>query len=102
MLSDIISSVLLVLGSFLLLTSGVGLLRFPDVYSRIHATGLSETMGAGLILAALMLQAESLIVFAKLLFILLFLWLTSPTASHTLVRAAQHGRLHPMTRKMKE
>ena len=96
MLSDVISSVLLLLGSFLLLTSALGLLRFPDVYNRIHATGMCETMGAGLILAALMMQAGSATVFFKLMFILLLLWLTSPTASHTLVKAARHGDLRPV------
>lgn len=96
MLNDIISSVLLMLGSFLLLTGALGLLRFPDVYSRMHAAGLSETLGAGLVLIALMLQSTSLIVFFKLLFILLFLWLTGPTAGHTLAKAAQHGGLRPL------
>lgn len=96
MLSDIISAGLLVLGSLLLLIGALGLLRFPDVYSRMHAIGVSETLGAGLILVGLMFQSTSPIVFFKLLFIFLFLWLTSPTAGHTLVKAAQHGGLRPM------
>lgn len=93
---SIVSSVSLLLGSFLLLTGAIGLLRFPDVYSRMHATGVSETLGAGLILFALMLQSPSFIVFFKLLFIFLFLWLTGPTAGHTLAKAAQHGGLRPL------
>jgi len=96
---DVLSAVFLAVGSLLLLSGAVGLLRFPDFYTRIHATSVSETLGAALMLIGLMLLAEFGIVLFKLLFILLFLLITCPTASHAMARAAQHGGLKPYARK---
>lgn len=92
---DIVSVVMLGLGSLLLLIGGVGLLRFPDFYSRIQAAGLTDTLVSLLILVGLMLQADSIPTAAKLLFTLLFLLFTAPTASHALAKAARHGKLKP-------
>jgi len=95
----LISMACLAIGSLLLLSGALGLLRFPDFYTRIHATSVSETMGAALILIGLMLLADFGIVLFKLVFILLFLLITCPTASHAMARAAQHGNLKPYARK---
>jgi len=89
---DGLSWLLLVSGSAFCLLGGIGLVRFPDFYTRIHATGLTDTMGAGLVLSGLMLQAGWTLVSVKLVFILAFLLVTSPTANHALVKAAfAHG-----------
>ena len=69
---DILSWFFLVMGSFFCLTGGVGLLRFPDFYSRIHSASLTDTLGASLILIGLMFQAGWGIVSAKLVMILVF------------------------------
>jgi len=89
---NLVSWVLLAGGCFFCITGGIGLIRFPDVYCRAHAAGLTDTLGAGLILVALMFQAGSLLVVIKLFFILSFLVLTSPTGTYALTRAAySHG-----------
>ncbi|TNE76663.1 MAG: sodium:proton antiporter [Gammaproteobacteria bacterium] len=81
----------LALGIFLLVSGGVGLLRFPDVFTRMHAAGVTETLASGLILLGLILMAGWGIAAFKLLLILLFILITSPTASHALAKAALHG-----------
>jgi multicomponent Na+:H+ antiporter subunit G len=82
------SWVLLAGGALFGLVSGLGLLRLPDFYTRLHAAGLSDTASAGLIAAGLMLQAGSALVVIKLFLILAFLFFTSPAAAHALARAA--------------
>ena len=96
---DVLSWILLGAGSFFVLTSGLGLLRMPDVFSRLHPSGLTDTMGAGLVLTGLMLQAGWSLVSVKLLLILLFLFFTSPTATHALAHAALLGGLTPWTKE---
>ncbi|RKT43346.1 monovalent cation/H(+) antiporter subunit G [Thiocapsa rosea] len=95
LLLDVLSLLLLAGGLFLGFSGALGVLRFPDFYTRIHAAGVTDTLSAGLILGALMLQAGLSLVTAKLALILLFLWYTSPVASHVLARAAMHAGLRP-------
>lgn len=85
---EIIAQLMLVVGSFLCLTGAIGMLRFPDFFSRIHATSVTETLGAGMILVALILLSNGYLEIIKLVLILLFLLITGPTAVHTLARAA--------------
>src|SRR5690606_38382817 len=94
-LITIISSLCFILGSFLIVSGAVGVLRFPDFYTRMHAAGVTETLATLLILAGLMLHAGWGLALFKLVMILLFILLTSPTASHALAKAAQHGGLQP-------
>ncbi|MGW0824375.1 monovalent cation/H(+) antiporter subunit G [Streptomyces sp. NPDC002845] len=86
---DILSGVLLAAGALAVLSGGVGLLRFPDFYTRIHAAGITDSAGAGLILLGLLLRVDAWSTAVRLLIILLFLWLTSPTATHILAHAAR-------------
>lgn len=86
---------LMVAGGVFVLAGGIGLLRLPHVYNRLHAVGVTESLGAALVIAALLLQAPSLVAALKLLLILAFLALTSPTAAHALAKAAIHGGLPP-------
>ncbi|MBE2294363.1 MAG: monovalent cation/H(+) antiporter subunit G [Phycisphaerales bacterium] len=87
-LIDGLSGLALLGGMFFMIVGGIGMLRLPDFYTRLHAAGIIDTLGAGLILLGLMLQAGWTLISVKLLLILLFLWFTSPTATHALVRAA--------------
>ena len=82
------SYILLILGSFLSITFGLGLLRFPDFYSRTHAAGVADTLCAALIIFGLSLQSGFSLITLKLFLILLFLWFTSPTSSFTLASTA--------------
>lgn len=92
---DIMSWLLLGSGSILLVIGGIGLLRFPDFYSRVQAAGLTDTLCSILILLGLALQADSVPLVSKLLFTLLFLMFTGPTATHALAKAARHDDLQP-------
>lgn len=87
-LIDGLSWLALLGGIFFVIVGGAGMLRLPDFYTRLHAASITDTLGAGLILLGLMLQGGWTLVSAKLLLILLFLWFTSPTATHALVKAA--------------
>lgn len=93
---EILSAICLGLGAFLVLSGGVGVLRFPDFFARMHAASITDTLAASLILLGLALQIEpNLLVHSKLLFIFLFLMITSPTAAHALAKSALHGGLNP-------
>ncbi|NEV62638.1 monovalent cation/H(+) antiporter subunit G [Thiorhodococcus minor] len=96
---DLASLLLLSGGVFLGITGAVGVLRFPDFFTRLHAAGVTDTLSAGMILAALMLQAGLSLISVKLAFILLFLLYTSPVASHALARAAVHAGVKPVDAK---
>ncbi len=86
---DVLSGVLLTAGALFVLTGAVGLLRFPDFYTRIHAGGIAETAGAGLIVLGLLARTDSWSTGIRLGVILAFLLLTSPTATHVLAQAAR-------------
>ncbi|MFK7815465.1 MAG: monovalent cation/H(+) antiporter subunit G [Gammaproteobacteria bacterium] len=78
----------LILGSFFCLVGSIGLIRLPDFYSRVHAAGIIDSLGAILILLGMLTQTQDPIVIIKLMFILFFMMLTGPTAVHALARAA--------------
>ncbi len=95
LLLDIISWVLLSAGGVFVLVGGIGALRMPNLYTRMHAASVTDTMGAVLVLAGIMLQAGLSLVTIKLAAILLFLVLTSPTASYALANAALMAGIKP-------
>lgn len=90
-----LSQLCLLGGAFLILSGGLGVLRFPDFFTRMHAAGITETLAATLIILGLMIIAGWGLVQFKLLLIFLFVMITSPTASHALAKSALHGRLTP-------
>ena len=96
---DLLSWVLIAVGCFFMLTGGIGLVRLPDLFSRSHAAGITDTSGAGLILIGVMFQAGFTLLTVKLIFIFVFIMFSSPTATHALVRAARHGGLKPWQRR---
>lgn len=95
LLLDIVSWILLLIGSVFLLIGGVGLLRFPDFYSRLQAAGITDTVCAITILLGLTLQADALPTAVKLLFTLAFLLFTAPLASLAMAKAARHSKVDP-------
>ncbi|MBI1989058.1 MAG: monovalent cation/H(+) antiporter subunit G [Betaproteobacteria bacterium] len=78
----------LVAGGVFCVTGALGLVRMPDFYTRMHAASVIETLGAGLILLGLLLQAGLTLIAVKLLMIGLLIFFTSPTATHALAKAA--------------
>ena len=93
------SALCLLIGSFLCLSGGVGILRFPDFYTRMHAVGVTDTLGAAMILVGLMLLRPEYLVLFKLIMILLMTLFINPTASHALARAALHSGLLPLLQR---
>ena len=94
---DIASWILLMGGAVFCVIGGIGLHRLPDFFSRMHGAGITDTLGAGLVIFGLVLQAGFTLVAVKLLFILGLLWLTSPTATHAIAKAARASGLEPLT-----
>ncbi|MFM9888361.1 MAG: monovalent cation/H(+) antiporter subunit G [Burkholderiales bacterium] len=93
---DVASWLCLVAGGLFCIVGGVGLLRMPDFFTRMHAASVTETLGAGLILIGLMLQSGWSLVSAKLLIVGLLIFFTSPTATHALAKAALARGLEPL------
>lgn len=92
---DIASWVLILAGSFFIIVGAIGLLRLPDVFTRMHSASLIDTMGAGFLFAGLMLQAGFNQVSLKLLFILLLFFFTGPVVTHALAQAALTAKIEP-------
>ena len=94
-LVEILSWAFLVAGSILVIAGGIGVIRMPDVFTRLHAAGVTDTGGAGLVLVGLMFQGGASLVTVKLLLILGFLWFSSPVSTYALARAALAGGEEP-------
>ncbi|WP_404378983.1 monovalent cation/H(+) antiporter subunit G [Caenispirillum salinarum] len=88
LLRDGLSWAMLLGGAAFSLIGGLGVLRMPDIYTRMHAASLTDTMGAILILGGLMVQGGLTLVTAKLVLTLFFLLFTSPVSTHALAAAA--------------
>ncbi|WP_440997682.1 monovalent cation/H(+) antiporter subunit G [Arhodomonas sp. SL1] len=94
-LLDLLSWLCLLAGGAFALIGGIGLIRFPDFYTRLHAGGITDTLTALLIVVGLALQSGLSLLTIKLALILLFLLFTTPTATHALARAALADGLRP-------
>jgi len=79
---------LITIGVFLLISGSLGLLRFPDIFTRLHAAGVSDSLGAPLCIIGLMVLEGFTMITLKLFLLLILLLLTSPTACHALAKAA--------------
>lgn len=100
LLLELLSGLLVVIGALFVLAGGIGALRMPDFYTRVHGSSLTDSLGPVLILVGLMLQAGATLVSVKLAAILLFLMITSPTASYALCHAALLSGLKPRASKL--
>ena len=92
---EIASGILLLIGALAMLVGGIGILRMPDLFTRLHAVGITDTLGAAAILLGLAFIAGWGLLLVKLLLILAVLLLLIPTASHALGREAVHGARRP-------
>ena len=91
----VVSAILLLVGSVFALIGSIGIVRMPDVFTRLHAAGITDTLGAAGGLLGLALKAGFSLLLVKLLLMLAFLLLLNPTACHALARAALHGLRRP-------
>ena len=85
---EIFSWLFILLGSFLLLTGSLGVIRLPDFWSRLHGASISDTGGVLFLILGMMLHATTIWIFFKLLAIAVFIFISSPTASHAIANAA--------------
>ena len=92
---DVVSAILLLVGSVFALIGSIVIVRMPDVFTRLHAAGITDTLGAAGVLLGLALKAGFSLLLVKLLLMLAFLLLLNPTACHALARAALHGLRRP-------
>ena len=88
MLVELFSWVFTLLGSFLLLSGSLGIIRLPDFWSRLHGASVSDTGGVLFLILGMMLHVTTIWVFFKLLAIFIFIFISSPTASHAIANAA--------------
>jgi multicomponent Na+:H+ antiporter subunit G len=93
---DVLSWLCLAGGGFFSIVGGLGLLRMPDFFTRMHAASVTESLGVGLLLLGLMLQAGLTLVAVKLAFLALLIFFASPTATHALAKAAIAHGLKPL------
>ena len=99
MMLETLSWICLLLGAVLGIVGGIGMHRFPDFYTRLHAASITDTLCAALFLLGLGFQAGLSLATLKLFLIFIFIFVTSPTASHSLANAAMHGGLQPESHK---
>ncbi|MBL4869551.1 MAG: monovalent cation/H(+) antiporter subunit G [Robiginitomaculum sp.] len=99
LLQLLVSSGLVISGIFFVLAGTIGVLRLPDFYTLMHAAGMTDTLGAELLILGLMVQSGFTQTSLKLLLVAFLLFLTSPTASHAVANAADHAGLKPLLGK---
>ena len=98
---NIIAAILLILGLFFFTGGSICILRFPDFYTRLHPAGKCDTMGLLFTLSALALYTlhefslHALLTALKIMFIVVFVFITSPTATHAIVDAGVRAGLSP-------
>jgi multicomponent Na+:H+ antiporter subunit G len=84
-------------GVFFGLVAAVGIIRLPDLYTRTHAASKTDTLGAGFSLAAVALVLNAQLPTVKAVLLLVFLFITNPTAAHAIARAAADQDIEPWT-----
>jgi multicomponent Na+:H+ antiporter subunit G len=92
----LVSWALILAGSFFIVVGAIGVMRMPDVYTRIHAASVTDTLGAGFLFAGLMVQAGLGLVALKLGFILALFFFIGPVATHALAQTALHAAVKPL------
>ena len=98
-LINLISFIFIFIGSITILIGSLGLLRLPDVFSRIHAVGMIDTAGIGFIIFGLLIYSGFTIVSIKLLILGFVLIFTSPISGHAVAISAKKTGLEPITKK---
>nr|TFG55117.1 MAG: monovalent cation/H(+) antiporter subunit G [Hyphomicrobiales bacterium] len=99
MVVEIASWAFVSLGSFFVVCGAIGILRMPDIYTRLHSASVIDTTGAGFLVLGMILQAGWSLVTLKLVFVLAIFFFTLPVASHALARAALHEGIAPVLKE---
>lgn len=94
---ELVVGVLVLGGLFFAIVGVIGLIRLPDVYARAHSVSKSETLGAVMALGAVAIAIDTRLATFKVILILVFMFLTNPTAAHAITRAASEQGIEPVT-----
>lgn len=92
---DVLSWALILSGTFFIIIGAIGLIRMPDVYTRMHGASLIDSIGSGLLILGLIIQAGPTIVAIKLAILYGLIFFTTPVASHAVAQAALTGGVEP-------
>lgn len=95
----VLALIFMLSGFFFTLVAALGVLRFPDFYTRLHASGKGDTLGIGLSILGLAFYHGFTLISLKLLFIVIFIFLANPIGTHAICRAAYRSGLKPWIRK---
>jgi multicomponent Na+:H+ antiporter subunit G len=93
---DLLSWAAILLGSFFTLVGALGLVRMPDVFTRMHAASVTDTVGAGLLIFGMMLQAGVSLTALKLLILVALFFFTGPVVTHALAQTCLHEKIRPL------
>ena len=93
---ELVSWAAILLGSFFTLTGALGLVRMPDIFTRMHAASVIDTAGAGLMIFGMMLQAGFSLTTLKLMILLGLLVFTGPVVTHALAQTCLHEKIRPL------
>jgi multicomponent Na+:H+ antiporter subunit G len=93
---DIIGLVLILAGVFFMFSAALGVLRMPDFFTRLHPAGITDSLGAPLVLIGVAIQSGATLFSGKIILLILFMLITNPTACHALAKAALYGGLKPL------
>jgi len=97
----IITGIFLMVGCFFVVAASIGVVRFPDFYSRMHPAGKNDTLGQALILVGLIIYEGFSFVSIKLLLIIIFIFIVNPTATHAIAKAAYISGVKPWEKEKK-
>ncbi len=93
--ATVILALLFIAGSFFLIVGAIGIIRFPDFYTRMHPAGKCDTLGQALILLGLIIYEGASFISIKMLFIIIFIFVATPTATHAIAKAAYVAGVEP-------
>ena len=96
LLIELFSYLFILIGSILILVGSIGLLRLPDVFSRIHAVGMIDTAGIGFVIFGLLLHSGFSNTSIKLIIMGAILFFTSPISGHAVAISAKQNNLKPI------
>jgi len=94
-LLNTLALIFIAIGLFFMVVGAVGLIRLPDFYTRAHASGKCDTLGEGMMLIGFILYEGMTLIAVKLVLLVIFIFITSPTAVHSLVNVAHSRNIAP-------
>lgn len=97
---SILVACIILTGVFFLAVAAIGMIRFPDVFTRSHALGMTDTLGAFLVLIGLAIYQGPSLNAAKILIVLTLIFILNPVISHATVRAARRAGIKPKTNEL--